>query len=117
MKDTGAKFDVLGSEWTLFVGNEKEFPLLKEIDGYADKTGRFIVVSEKSSDCDLADFAIYQRKCIRHEIIHAYLFESGLHENIYHGSSPAGHPEQMVDWFAVQFPKILKTYEKLGVVG
>lgn len=117
MKEPRAIFNVLGTEWKLYIGNEHEFPYLSDIDGYTDKTGKFIVVCDRAEDCQLADFKLYQNKVIRHEVIHAYLFESGLHENMEcEKSTNGGHPEQMVDWVAIQFPKILKTYQELGVL-
>lgn len=51
---------------------------------------------------------------VRHEIIHAYLCESGLM-----GSSNSVNcwamNEEMVDWFAIQMPKLIKTFRELGV--
>ena len=53
---------------------------------------------------------------LRHEIIHAFLHESGLS-----GSSATDVPwamnEEMVDWFAIQFPKIIKVFTELGCEG
>lgn len=117
MRKADATFDVLGSEWRLFIGDSAEFPYLEDMDGYTDKTERFIVVSKPGEDCQLADYQWYQKKIIRHEVIHAFLFESGLHENMSPGiSQSGGHPELLVDWVAVQFPKILKVYQELDVL-
>lgn len=67
-------------------------------------------------DLPLDDFEAYQRKILRHEVLHAFMFESGLDCNIYHPSGQVGgHEEQMVDWFAVQYPKIRRVYEELGI--
>ena len=44
-------------------------------------------------------------RVIRHEIIHAFLYESGLPEY--------SHDEKIVDWLAMQIPKIVKIYESL----
>lgn len=41
---------------------------------------------------------------IRHELIHAFMFESGLGLNFEHIEK--GQEELMVDWFAIQYPKI-----------
>jgi hypothetical protein len=53
---------------------------------------------------------------LRHEIIHAFLHESGLS-----GSSVTDVPwavnEEMVDWFAIQFPKMIKVFEQLDCIG
>jgi len=52
---------------------------------------------------------------VRHEIIHAYLYESGLDSSSNEIDSWARN-EEMVDWFAIQSPKIFKTFEKVGVL-
>ena len=48
---------------------------------------------------------------IRHEIIHAYLYESGLNNNSNESDSWARN-EEMVDWLAIQLPKIFKTFQE-----
>lgn len=50
---------------------------------------------------------------MRHEIIHAFLYESGLAENFEHANE-FGQDETMVDWIAMQFPKILEVYKEAG---
>lgn len=107
------EFMVLGTTYTLSVLSESEDAILRTCDGYCDKTSKRLVVSSPGKDCELDDFSVYQRKVVRHEVLHAYLFESGLHENMAHATT--GHDEQMVDWFAAQFPKIAATYRELGV--
>ena len=106
---TKKTIDVLGTEYTIIKASKAEDKALQEIDSYCDKTSKKIVVTMKDDDCDLDCFEVYQKKCIRHEIIHAFLFESGLHENFQH--KPYGHDETYVDWIAVQFPKLLKAFQ------
>jgi len=53
-----------------------------------------------------------ERATIRHEIIHAFLFESGLGFNFEHNER--GQEELMVDWIAMQYPKIKAAFEKAG---
>lgn len=55
------------------------------------------------------------KKQLRHEIIHAFLAESGLQANFEHYKQ-FGHEETIVDWFAIQFPKIMKTFEEIGAL-
>ena len=50
---------------------------------------------------------------LRHEILHAFLHESGLWGCSLESTSWAMN-EEMVDWVAIQFPKILKVYRQLG---
>lgn len=105
------KIKILGTAYTVIEASEYEDAKLNYCDGYCDKTTHVIAVSTKAANCDLGDFESYRKKVLRHEIIHAYLFESGLHENFEHAQ---GHDETYVDWIAVQFPKILSTFQKVG---
>lgn len=113
--------DILGSDWTVYESTEDEDKRLKECDGYADPTVRKIVVDamnvseeEKERNCLLQDLDVQKKRTLRHEVIHAFLFESGLYGN----SSSTSHwadNEEMVDYFAIQFPKIQKVFVELGV--
>jgi len=102
------KIDVLGTEYTIYIKDKAEDAILNNCDGYCDKTSHSIVVTTKDAECDLDNFEVYQKKILRHEIIHAFLFESGLHENRTHDQ---GHDETFVDWIAVQFPKLLTAFK------
>lgn len=52
-----------------------------------------------------------RNKILRHEVIHAFLFESGLAENTHRTESWAFN-EEIVDWIAIQFPKIFKAFQE-----
>lgn len=108
---TEKTINILGTEYTIRISSDCEDTKLREADGYCDKTTKLIVVAQKSYDCEIADFENYQRKCLRHEIIHAFLFESGLHENWQHRQ---GQDETYVDWIATQFPKLAKAFAEAG---
>lgn len=105
------KINILGTTYTIKELSKEADPILEDCDGYCDKTSKTIVVAKKSSTCNLDDFEWYRRKVMRHEIIHAFLFESGLHENFTH---EGGHDETYVDWIAVQFPKMAEVFKKAG---
>ena len=57
----------------------------------------------------------YRNKVLRHEIVHAFLFESGMSNNSCGVKSWATN-EEMVDWFAIQSPKIFKIYQELEIL-
>ena len=101
------KVDILGSEWTIEERSVKEDKLLENCDGYTDWTARLIVV-ERELDGTLLHMDKYVKKVVRHEIIHAYLLESGLAECSGETDSWAQN-ETMVDWFARMLPRIMKT--------
>ena len=103
---------ILGTKYTVIECDENKDERLKECDGYCDKTTRKIVVIKEPPNSSLGDWEQYRKKVLRHEIVHAYLFESGLHENYRHPSY--GHDETIIDWIAVQFPKMLKTFQEVG---
>lgn len=87
--------NILGTEYEIIEAAAAEDAMLEKCDGYCDKTVKTIVISKKAKDCDLKDFSVYQKKVMRHEIIHAFLFESGLSENFTHPEY--GHDETYVE--------------------
>lgn len=107
------KVNILGAEYTILERSIEEDALLNNMDGYCDKSIRLIVISKPSPDATLGDFDWYRKKILRHEIIHAFLFESGIGDG-YQSAERYGHDETMVDWFAAQFPKMIKAFEAAG---
>ena len=99
---------VLGERYSIFYETEEENENLKECDGYCDKTAKKIVVTN-TMQTDLERPALYIKKVLRHEIAHAFLFESGLHEC---STLSSFQDETLVDWIAVQGPKIYKAWKE-----
>lgn len=104
--------NILGTKYTVSYKSPVEDTFLENCAGYCDKTSHAIVVSTKNINLD--DFPAYQKTVLRHEIIHAFLFESGLSDSLEH--KPQGHEETVIDWIAIQFPKILEVFEKAGAL-
>lgn len=113
------KVNILGSEWNVKFRNEKEYPNLTNVDGYTDLSIREIVVDDmEASQGQIgakADLKSYQKQVVRHEIIHAFLLESGLDSNSNSADSWAVN-EEMVDRFAIQSPKIFKVFNELKLM-
>lgn len=108
------QINVLGTEYTIEERTQDEDKILSDgNDGYCDKTVKLIVIGNDPDKSDLKDYNDYKKLVYRHEIIHAFLYESGLHESFSHET---GHDETYVDWIAVQFPKILEVYKKVGCI-
>lgn len=107
------KANILGSEWSVVFGTEKEYPTLSEMDGYADfSTNQIVIDTMEKADGQIGskgDMTAYKKQVIRHEIIHAFLYESGL-EACSTTSDNWALNEEMVDWFAIQSPKIFKLF-------
>lgn len=105
---------ILGTQYNIKLIPEADDPILKIFEGYTDQTAKKIVVKliEKKSD-SVQNLADYVKNIMRHELIHAFLFESGL------GSCANeidcwSQNEKMVDWFAYQSPKIFKLFQQLN---
>ena len=108
------KVHILGSVWTVKERSESEDERLKNCDGYCDWTTREIVV-EREITGNLGDMEKYIRKVTRHEIVHAFLLESGLHECAGEVCSWAAN-EEMVDWIARQGQKIYAAWQEAGAL-
>lgn len=108
---------ILGTEYSVYLYvSERDDVILKEADGYTDKTSHKIVIADKNVESDLDDYAAHTKNVLRHEIIHAFLFESGLGSCAIWHTDDQEHPEQLVDWMAAQFPKILKAFQTVGAL-
>ncbi len=111
------KINILGTEYQIEFRKEDEDTILKDCNGYCDVTVKLIVVlAEPNKECDYEDFSFIQKKTLRHEIVHAFLSESGLFNNTYNVDAGWANNEEMVDWFAIQSPKIFKVYSELGLL-
>lgn len=109
--------DVLGTEYRVYMGvKEADDEILRDADGYTDKTSHKIVIADKLKDTDLDDYGAYVKKVLRHELVHAFLFESGLGASAVWIEEENEHPEQMVDWIAFQFPKMVKAFQTVGAL-
>ena len=108
------KIDVLGTEWSIEERAQAEDNRLNDCDGYCDWTARLIVI-EREIDGNLADMERYIRKVKRHEIIHAFLFESGLAESAL-PTNAWSQNEEMVDWLARLGERIYKAWKDAEAV-
>ena len=106
--------NILGTRYTIKEHSVEDDKYLEECDGYCDSTSKTICISKVKPTWDADNVSEYRKKIMRHEIIHAYMNESGLQECFEH--KRWGHDEIAVDWFAIQFPKILATYKELGCI-
>ena len=101
---------ILGTEYTILKRSEKDDKRLNNCDGYCDWTTKQIVVEQEMYG-NLGDMDCYMKKVLRHEIVHAFAIESGLHESSLETASWAAN-EEMIDWFARQGPKIYKAWKE-----
>lgn len=107
------KINVLGTEYEIVRPTPEQDKKLKMADGYCDNTiHRIAVTGEESDDImDKGNLEAVRQKQLRHEIIHAFLFESGLGEN-----SDWALNEEIVDWFAFQISKLVVAMHEAGAL-
>jgi hypothetical protein len=112
------KINVLGTEYKLYISTEEKEPRLKNSWGVTDVYAKEIIISndcDRGTEYDCKNLKLFKNKVIRHEIIHAFLYESGMKENSSATQSWVEN-EEMVDWFAIQLPKIYKVYKELDIL-
>lgn len=108
--------NVLGRDIQILFRKESTDPKLKNCVGYFDSSKEWIVCKILEPDeRSLEDLERYQKEVLRHEIIHAFLYESGLDACSGPSENWASN-EEMVDWFAIQSPKIFKVFREQKLV-
>ena len=105
--------NVLGNEYPITLAHDD--PHMDGSDGFCDETTKEIVVETYEGDDGKpgvkAKLDIQRKKNIRHELVHAFLFECGLAENCSWAQN-----EELVDRIAIQGPKIWKAWQEAGAV-
>ena len=105
---------ILGTQYNIKLISEADDPMLKTLEGYTDPTVHKIVVKLiEKQDNTSQNVADYAKNIMRHELIHAFLFESGLGDCANEIDCWAQN-EEMIDWFAYQSPKIFKLFQQLN---
>ena len=109
------KINILGTCYTIKRQTKAENPKLENAWGFCEQYSKEIVIDtfdeEKKNVMVVDNFEEFEKKVMRHEIIHAFLGESGLKSN-----SDWAENEEMVDWFAIQAPKIFKVFKELNII-
>lgn len=106
------ELNILGTTYTVDVVKRDQDQHLEDSDGYCDDSVKKIVLAFlEAKKEDKQDLMVVRQKVRRHEILHAFLCESGLAEN-----SDWAQNEEMVDWFAIQGPKIFKAWQEAGAL-
>lgn len=96
--------NVLGVDYDIQVKSVEEDENLIGLSGYEDNSDKRIVIKDtlmKRSEGDMNDLSVYANRIVRHELIHAFMDESGVN------GTKWCHDESLVDWIAVQMPKMI----------
>ena len=112
--------DILGTPYAILTRKREDDPRFKDnICGYCDEFLRRIVLCDLKTHEEWKDetpekLEICRKLILRHEIVYAFLNESGLRDNAGTLNAPWPMNEEMVDWFAIQGPKIMKAWKEAG---
>lgn len=117
------EINVLGTPYKITVKKYNEDEAFERCSfcGYCDGYSKEIVV------CDMSTYKGWenepekiiiaaQKETLRHEIIHAFLNESGLSCNRHQTQFSWAKDEEIVDWIAIQGVKIYKAWTEAGAV-
>jgi len=105
--------NILGTDYEIVKQTEKENPKLADASGLCEIYSKQIIIKDYDhADSEILDnIEVYDKETLRHEIIHAFFAESGLRSN-----SDYAENEELVDWIAIQFPKILKAFQEVDAL-
>ena len=117
------KVNILGTEYRIEVHKISEDKTLKDnhFSGYCCDDEPLIVIADTDEKEYFEDYTekekrLFIQKLLRHEITHAFLNESGLQCSANKCDSAWAKNEEMVDWFAIQSPKIYKVFAELDLL-
>lgn len=106
------KVSVLGTDYEVVMRPESENdPKLGDASGYCEPHSKKLVIKDFVPDEQTVENPDdFKKKVLRHELTHAFLHESGIR------SCSWGDNEDIVDWIALQGPKIYKAWQEAGAV-
>jgi len=107
------KINILGTDYEIRKASEKEYPKLSVMNanGLAELYSKELIINAEmnpNSGQEFANFKGFENKVVRHEIIHAFFRESGLVDYT--------TDEDLVNWIALQFPKMLKVFREADCI-
>lgn len=115
--------NILGTEYTIEVHKTSEDEILKKnaLSGYCTEFGKLIVIGDMSEEEYYPDMTEQEQKecyktTLRHEITHAFFNESGLSGSANPTRCSWAKNEEMIDWIAIQSPKIFKVFKELDII-
>ena len=99
---------ILGTKYTVI-----DMPDNDECDGFCDTSIKQIKIAEFKDDGhwrNKGNLEYAKKKTLRHEIIHAFMYESGI------DTEPVDGDERFVDWLAIQSPKLWQAFVESNAI-
>lgn len=112
--------NVLGTKYEIILTGSKSDEALEQMNGFRDAFTKKIVVDDFSDEeydpTNTRNISELMKQNIRHEIVHAFMFESGLDSDAMYSNNPWPRCEEIVGWFAIQGPKIFAAWKEAGAL-
>lgn len=104
--------NVLGTDYEIIMRPESENdPKLADASGYFEPHSKKLVVRDFVPTAQTVESPDdFKKKVLRHELTHAFLHESGIR------ACSWGDNEEIVDWIALQGPKIYRAWKEAGAL-
>ncbi|HWP50616.1 MAG TPA: hypothetical protein VN626_02855 [Clostridia bacterium] len=116
------KINVLGTKYEVITKKYDEAKAFKRhsVCGFCDGYMKRIVICDPVTfpgweHEDKTTIGIAWGETVRHEIVHAFLNESGLANGAAQYDGGWAKNEEMIDWFTLQGPKIYAAWQEAGV--
>lgn len=112
------RINILGADYEIIYCSYADDPIFEKdsLGGYCISREHKIVccaMSTTPGQNESEEVAIsLEKETLRHEILHAFLFESGLDASSFESNGAWAKNEEMIDWFALQGPKIIKAWRE-----
>lgn len=104
--------NILGTPYQIILEPTDDDPKMDGALGYCEPYSKKIFLLDFEDAPETVERSdLSKMSTLRHEIIHAFLHESGLSEASYWAMN-----EEMVDWFALQMPKLLSSMMEAGAL-
>lgn len=114
---------ILGNTWEIIKKTYSEDETFKDRSyvAYCDQYNRQIIACDMTTyknweKEDKSTCEICYKENLRHEIVHAFFYESGLGDNSAYFEGAWAKNEEMVDWIAVQGEKIYKAWQEANAL-
>ena len=115
--------NILGTEYSIAVKKYDEHEAFKRrnCDGFCSEGTHEIILCDMRTwpDMDHETDALIEaqmKHTLRHEIVHAFFNESGLSNSSFKYDGGWATAEEMVDWIALQGPKIYAAWQAAGAL-
>lgn len=117
------KVNILGTDYQILVKkyDEDEVFERRSIDGYCNGLTKEIVICDmhthKGWEYETKEtIKVCHKEILRHEIVHAFLNESGLQDSTFTYDGGWAKNEEMVDWIALQGLKLYEAWKSADAI-